>query len=437
MSIRAKIFMSFGAILLLVALAGIVAWSGLSGFVREVEGTGAVSSLADGLDTVSLRITRFRAGQEDEAALVTMGEQLGELAGTSQSLSDEADGEEGRTALLSVVEAITAYQGALSTFREMEINKRTSEEEMLARIAHFEASAVKLSKAANIIYSELQNKLVAVQSKQNTQIKISLLAEKLNRYLFEARLYEAAYRVSGSKTDSDLANKAVRNMFVQAVRLKRLTVGTEQDEPIAKLAGSVNGYRMAFGKLVEAGGASPELIENLTNMSTSTNASAEAIAKAMRKAGKKIGEESDVIEKQFETVINARIAAMELVSLVRKVQISQVDFIRRGGGEDTEETISEALKRVSLVGIKMKKAFKGTEHAATVGTLVGLTKDYSKAFSSYVNAVKAQTEALASMQMQRGAATTLLKEAEQSRLANMNQSAAITKTSSQLRRSRP
>lgn len=428
MSIRTKIFASFGAIMFLVAISGTVAWNGLSGFVREVEGTGAVSALVDGLDGVSLQVTRFRSGQETEDALANAGTDLAGLAETAQALSDSADSDESRAALISVADAIKRYQIALSSFLEQETRKRSEEGEMLARIGHFEASVVSLSTAATLIYGDLQTKLLSAQTDQVKSADGARLAADLSRSMLKARYYEAAYRISNKANDAENANKMVREMFLHAVRLKKATAQTKQEQAVVRLAGSVNGYREALSDLMKPGGANAEAVANLTRMSTRTSAYAGAIEKALRQTAEDITTETASISGQFEIVINARIAAMQLVGLVRKVQISQIDYIRNGGGEEVQSEVTAPLKKVFLVGLKMKKAFNGTEHADTVVTLIDLTKDYRKAFAAYVEAVGAQTAALATMQAEAVAATHLLKNMEQGRLLDMNQSASISKT---------
>jgi methyl-accepting chemotaxis protein len=421
MRVGYKIALGFAAVLLLTAFVGIIGWTGLNDYAGGVGATERMNGLVEKIDDAGLRIARFRASG-DGAELLAAATDLSFVESEGAVLRDGADDAESQEALSDMLEAVGRYQAALGNYATLNEQNVQRLREMLAKTVEIEETAVGLHDGQQKQYAALAAELAGSETELQSRRKLAAAAEKLIRATLEARQAEAMYQLSGDASHAKRATKAIRNMFMASLAMKKMAAGTPDEKVVAKVMPVVNAYRKNFGKLMAAfkESADSSTIEaKLNAVSKKINAFTSVISRRQQTAVAEVTASTAEARARVDKAVAAQENALKLVALARQIRLAEQAFLKDGGGAEAAKAVTGIFGGVFVASIKLKKALTNADDAKAVNAIATAAKDYRKAFTAVAEAVAQQTEAEQNMGTEQETALRLVKSVQQEVNAEM------------------
>lgn len=385
MRIGSRTGAGFAGVVALTLVLGAIGWVALDRYSGQVQQAAVVSGIERHVRAAQIAAASYQlAGREGDrdAAVSSLN--------AAQSSADAIG--EAQTA-----ETISGYAGQFQTL----IASRESTEQLISEI---QAGTVMLERIALVVRKEQESRRKALQNEREETMAlqaVKLKTEELTRAVIlstlEARRAEAVFVRTEDPSDADLAREAIKAMFLNTIKLKKQTAGTDDEKPVLLLAKSVNAYGQAFEVIVEAVssyGDRAAALEELEGVSKRINAFAAALARKQIKVYGTAKDAAEAASQHAETAAEISTLSADLIAAVKTLDggIKTVVATNADGASVMAQTF--ALGAVTSLVNKLEKMLDDATPMAEFRSHLQSQKTRSDAL---VAALKARTEAVAAM----------------------------------------
>ncbi|MGF1607837.1 MAG: methyl-accepting chemotaxis protein [Kiloniellales bacterium] len=387
-----------------------------------------MSGLVQRLNEATASVGAYRQSG-DPADLEAASAGIGEVGARAAELRDESD--TARETMDSVAGAIASYQAALANYATLDRQNAQRLQDMLARTTELESRAVAIRDAQQAEYSRLVEGLEVAETEQARRLDLAQAADDLIRATLKAREGEAVFRLTRAEADADVAMESIKQMFLAAVALRKLSAGTADEAAVAKVSKEVNAYRKSFADLAkayEAGEGVSAVEAELAKSSTRINAFTGAIEKRQREAYNEVAAGTAEARKLVDRAVVAQADALRLVAFTRGLQLAEREFVQQGGGEQALEPMQQQLRSIGLLPIKLRKFVDGDDQFALVEQIDQAIKAYRAALEQMAEALDLQAEAEQTMRAAQDAVLGLVRGADQTLGAAMDDQRVLSQT---------
>ena len=415
MRIGSRIAIGFIVVLVLTAFVGAIGWKSLGDYAQSVEQTQRMKQLTDALGRSGESIARFRA-DGDRQLIDDTARELDGAASLAEELS-----------LTTVLEAIGRFRAGVDSFATLDADNVKRRADMMARAARIEELAIELYAAQELEYAMLSGDMAEAEDALKKRLETATLAESLIRNTLAAREAEARFSLTRSAKQSKKANKAIRDMYMTAIKLKKLTKGTKDEGSVSKVAPAVGTYRKSFAmlsKAIKSGADTEGLSKKLGRASMKINAFTGAIAKRQRSAYDTVRASTVEMRQAVDRSVIAQSEALRLIGVVRALRLGERAFLDADGANDTRKGVDDALKQIGENAGRLQTALADEDSAKSVNEISEAAKAYGEDFAAMAKAVTdqitaehamndAQTEAVG---LVNGAAATQILASDEGRI---------------------
>ncbi len=322
MRIGLRIGSGFAGVVALTLVLGATGWVALDRY----------SSQVDQADRVAEIERHVRAAQ------IAAGDY--ELSGTAEAQDRVAARLDDATTLArtlgedAAAASISEYQTQFGTLTAARDNAGRLIAEMHASSAELEHIASTIRVEQEERRRSLSAERDAALAEQEAKLEVEELTRTLILATLRARRDEAMYLRSRDKADADGARDAIKDMYLSALKLKKLTKGTKEEKAVATLAKSVGDYRKTFETMAKAVAArqnETDAVQSLSAVSKKINAFAGAIARKEKKAYETASDKASAAAGQAETAADIATAAADLVTAVKNLESNTMQVVAEGG----------------------------------------------------------------------------------------------------------
>ena len=237
----------------------------------------------------------------------------------------------------------------------------------------------------------------AALADQKQKLQIEELTRKLILATLDARRDEAVYLRTRDPADASAARDATKAMFLTAIKLKKLTVGSDEEKPVALLAAAVGGYRKALESMVsavESGEDLTDTIADLAAVSKRINAFASALARKETAAYQKARAKAAAATAEAEEAARITTLAADLVAAVKQVDVNIREVVEANG--DGAAVTAQTFAFGTLDRLINEMATRLPDSDA-VDQFTAMAASGKTRFDDLVNALRTRTEAAEEM----------------------------------------
>ncbi len=437
MAIGIRIALGFAAVLVLTAIVGFIGWNGLNQFSTHVDSSVQTTSLATRLKHVE-SLVLYSKTSRDAGILEEAIETLAPIRADAEALAAESGSDEQARALTQVADALSAYSSSLNRYAQSDSESRARLDEMRSKTNQLELVSDALSEAGRKEYVERSEALEAAYADQRVRLELANTADLLLKATLRARQSEALFRQSQSPEYAKGATDAIKQMYLTALKLKKLAAGTSEEVAVKKVTAAVNNYRKNLGQLMET----YQLLEvadaieaRLENSSQRINSFSATVAKSQRERYEQMKAAAPDGTADAGLKVRAELAELadDLILATLKARRAEAAFRLSGDFEEAERAIAE-IKPMFLTAIRMNKLADGTEDEAAIGKIASGVGEYRKAFEELVNirreltVVEAVEGELQKASDEIAALTTEITETQLAAYETVNQEAETSRT---------
>jgi len=439
MAIGVRIALGFAAILILTAVVGFIGWNGLNQFSTHVDSSVQTASLATRLKHVE-SLVLYSKTTRDPAALDQAIAQLAPVREDAASLAVQATAEDQADALTQVADALTTYSESLNRHALADSDSRSKLEGMRSKTNRLERLSDELSALERQVYEDQSKALEAAYADQRIRLEMANTADLLLKATLRARQSEALFRQSREASHAKGATDAIKQMYLTALKLKKLAAGTTEEDTVKQVFAAVNLYRKSLGDLIEAYklfDEAEDIEARLESNSQRISAFSSTVAAIQRKkyealrAGAPDGAAAPDprLEKRAEL---ARLAD-DLILATLKARQAEAAFRLGGDFKDADRAATE-IKPMYMTAIRMNKLASGTDDETAIGKIASGVNDYRKAFEELVTirqelaVVATVEEGLEKASNDIAAMTTAITETQLAAYETVNQEAEASRT---------
>ncbi|MDF1792641.1 MAG: HAMP domain-containing methyl-accepting chemotaxis protein [Thalassobaculaceae bacterium] len=311
MRIGFRIGAGFAGVVTLTLVLGATGWLALDRYATQVDQADQVADIERQIRSAQISSSGFQLSGDatNRDATIT---HLADAEALAQGLGQDA------TAVL-----IVEYRNEF----DIQIAAHGNAERLIAEL---QSSNVDLERLANVVRKNPADRRAALNSQRDAAVAAQaakLEIEELTRSLIlatlEARRDEAVYLRTRDTADADGARDATKKMFLGAIKLKKLTAGTDAEKAVSLLAKAVGGYRKALEAMVEVvanNGDETAAVADLEAVSKRINAFAAALARKEGKAYADARESAATAAAEAEAASEIATTAADLVTAVKKLE---------------------------------------------------------------------------------------------------------------------
>lgn len=422
MGINSKILVGFCAVLVIMAGVGIIGWSGLNAYVSGVGKLDKVTELADQVELVTKEIANYRI-HKDFAELDNAQQHITEDLEKAAALVENPDFSDSKDQLIAIQDSIQSYIDGLSAYREIETENKVRHEDMVKMTSDLEALAGQIRDLQEQQYNASTEALKLAEEQQNARLTLAERADALIRNTLTARREEAMFMLTALPTHADNANKAIRQMYMAGLGMKKVSKGTEGEEAVGKVFSGVNSYRKNFAdfiKAIEATEDTTEIEERLGGVSENIQDLTGVIAKNEREAFEAASAEAEAANEQVNIAFNGQRLALQMVADVRGLKFAESKYLTTR--QDAYKSDVETIRKAILSGaLKLKRLLKEGDQVDLINSMAIAASKYKGKFESTVEAVTNQIAVEGQMQAAQNSVNELIgsfKNEQQNALSN-------------------
>lgn len=322
MRIGFRIGAGFAGVVALTLVLGATGWLALERYSDQVSQADRVADIQRLIRSAQISASAYRLSGEQAARDATLAhlEQAAALA--------EAVGEQ------DTAGTILEYRRQFDTL----VAARASADQLIAEIqsnnVEFERVATNIRRDQDNRRTALSTQRDAALAEQNEKLQIEELTRTLIMATLSARRDEAVYLRTRSAEDAAAARDATKEMFLTAIKLKKLTAGTDDEKPVVLLAAAVGGYRKALEAMfaaVEAGQDETEVVAELESVSKKINAFANALARKETAAYAKARAAAQTATAEAQAASDIATQAADLLTAVKKIDANTKEVVAANG----------------------------------------------------------------------------------------------------------
>lgn len=384
MKIGSRIAAGFGVLVIMLAAVGLIGWSSLGTFRNGVDLTQQLQNIgrhfqnADGLVREFTRSGDPALIEESHQSVANATSEIDQVSTSDPKLSERLEG---------FRSDFTAYSDKSQQLKSLFESKKKHESEMAQRSQAISANAANVVERVD---NQFRSALDQLQATAETRKKSGLLkneAENLIRATLSTRTSQNEYIDTNLPDVGERTKDGIKQMFLSALKLKKLAKGQATEKAATTVAGAVGNYRKAFGTLVDAinnGESSYEMEEALRKESARVSSFTTAVANAITAQNEKAEEVAAVAQEEIETAAFHLNLGMNIVADVERANANTAEFAETGLEKFIEETNS-ALERIRFSAEKLGEMATDPAMLQIVGLMINETAAYADEFAAFVD----------------------------------------------------
>jgi len=432
MAIGVRIALGFAAILILTAVVGFIGWNGLNQFSSHVDSSVQTASLVTRLKRVE-SLVLYSKTTRDPVALDEAIDELAPIREDAALLAVQSTAGEQADALTQVADALTAYSRSLDRYAAASSDSQTKLEGMRSKTNRLERLSDELNALERRVYEDQSEALAAAYAEQRTRLELANTADLLLKVTLRARQSEALFRQSRNPDHAKGATDAIKQMYLTALKLKKLAAGTAEEDTVKQVFAAVNLYRKSLGQLIEAYklyDQAEEIEARLEGNSQRVSAFSATVAAIQRKKYEEL--QASAPDARLEKRAELAQLADELILATLKARQAEAAFRLGGDFEDADRTVAE-IKPMYAVAVRMNELAAGTDDSEAIGKIASSVDDYRKAFDELVAIrqelaiVTSVEEGLEKASNEIAAMTTAITETQLAAYETVNQEAEASR----------
>jgi len=306
---------------------------------------------------------------------------------------------------------------------------------MRSKTNRLERLSDELSTVERQEYERYSEALEVAYAEQRTRLDLANTADLLLKATLTARQSEALFRQSRDADHAKSATDAIKQMYLTALKLKKLAAGTSEEEVVKRVFGAVNLYRKSLGELIEVYGLfelADEIEARLEANSQRVSAFSATVASSQRQQYEALRGSAAAGNAAPDPRLQKRAQlaqlADDLILATLKARQAEAAFRLSGDFKDADRTANE-IKPMFTVAVQLNKLASGTKDEAAIGKIATGVEAYRKAFQELVDirreleAVKTVEEGLAQASADIASLTTETTETQLAAYETVNQEA--------------
>ena len=383
-TISAKLGMGFGFMAVLILVVGFVGYRGLTALEDGSTEVSVSASVSKEIGMAQIHAERYERTDDPDAAEHV----LADIDATRATLSElEAMLDEGaRTTLREAGSAVDSFETNFNAF----VGIRTKQN---ATLTSLDEQLNSILERARKIADEQEMRLAWAQSgseqakkKQTLAFKVLELTSQLESLARRAAVDATVFRFTSRTASAASVNRIVKDIFLAALKLKKLVKGSPLEKDSIKVASAAQAYRKAFNK-AEKNTSSPTdgteadaaLSDFITTVAAMTEKQQEVYEKATEAA------DASTVELAMRHAIER--TATKLLTAGLDLRGVKADFPRLTTQEEFEANQAEAvgfIQRVRLTADELFEIVDDKIAKKAIGAIGGKSDAYMVAYDSMV-----------------------------------------------------
>ncbi|MCR9221600.1 MAG: hypothetical protein NXI21_15355, partial [Alphaproteobacteria bacterium] len=320
MKLTHKIFLGFGAVVLMAGVIGAFGWQGmgtLSGYLGAQARLGEVSTAAARTGALIDKGTLAN----DAAALDAAQGEVDRLRGELDALLDSGLVASSADGLGAARDALPAFKDTVAEMGAGVAVFRSEREALQAKTADLEGMVGRLQQVAVDNKQTADATLGRIRAERETRQAVLATAQELDQRLTQIQIHQLVYRNNRSETEKRDAEEQLAALFAAGERLKEITAGTEEERS-ADLALKI--FENLEAKFQEASGlfVTPENQDAFTSAVNKSRMFAGSIIRRQQSAFQSMEEEEKRAFEESGAAVELMTAANRIGALTAELQRS-------------------------------------------------------------------------------------------------------------------
>ena len=382
MTIGSRISLGFGALVLMLAAVGFIGWSALNSFNNGVSFTQQLQEVGRYFGNADRAVRNFINTSEDfyldEADRYLL--QAINRQGQIEVATDDA-----RAQNKILEDGLKLYQEKVTTIRELSQQNSNARQAMLQSSTKISEDASSLVEAENDLFRKSLNNLTAANKIRLTAKGLKDESEKLLRATLAARVAQTEYIETNLPSAGEKTADSIKDMFLSALRLKKLSSGQPVETAAASVASHVAKYRQAFASLstaISEGQTTYEIEQNLISESGKVSTFTQAFAKNISNKADSADQIAVIAQNAIEDASFQLSLTMHVVAEVERAKTAQTSFQYNGDAAEAEKAKS-SINSILVSGEKLAALAKNTAGSELISSMVTGARSYLTQFEEY------------------------------------------------------
>lgn len=281
LSVRWKLAMGFGAVLLLTALVALLSNNGIGAVLDRVEKADDANRLIKGLQDARLAEKNYIAAP-DPSRSDALIQHLAQVSSLAAKLQEQFDDQQNDQLMEALIRQTGQYQAQFENYSQVVRERAQIIEQMRSKA---QVVLDELDQLRELLHQEVLVELAQGGSSELIQrdVKLAEEANAVIRWMLDARADEKNFMVYGDATYAASVEEAVGRIQAQLQQLDATIQDPSRSAAVVEAASSIDEYRTAFLRYVELKTESDLAQAGMVKEAQEAIASAEA-ARADQKA---------------------------------------------------------------------------------------------------------------------------------------------------------
>ncbi len=385
MRIGFRIGAGFAGVVALTLVLGATGWLALERYSEQVNQADRVAEIQRQIRSAQISASAYRLSGDPAARDATLAH-LEDAAARAEAVGEQ-----------DTAATILEYRRQFDTLVAARANADQLIAEIQSSIVEFERVATSIRKTQDDRRAALNRERDAALAEQNQKLEIEELTRTLIMATLSARRDEAVFLRTRNPEDAASAREATKEMFLTAIKLKKLTAGTSAEKPVTLLAAAVGGYRKALEDMfaaIEAGQDETQAVAELESVSKKINAFASALAR--KETGEYLAarEAASTAAAEAERASDIATLAADLVTAVKKIDANTREVVAangQGGG------VMAQVFAFGAVESNIRKLADNLPEGSSLGQISDMVEDGKRKFDALVKALQTRVSAAEEM----------------------------------------
>ncbi|MEQ9200054.1 MAG: HAMP domain-containing protein, partial [Rhodospirillales bacterium] len=382
MTIGSRISLGFGALIIMLGAVGFIGWSALNSFNHGVAFTQQLQEVGRYFGNADRSVRNFINTSED-TYLDEADRFL--LQAINRQAEIEVSGDDALAQKKILEDNLKLYQEKVAVLRKLSGHNRETRQAMLQSSNRISEDAASLVESETSLFQSALENLTKATEIRATAKDLKDESEKLLRATLAARVAQTEYIETNLPSAGEKTADSIKDMFLSALRLKKLANGQPVEEAAASVASHVGKYRQAFAALSTAiaeGQTTYEIEQNLISESGKVSSFTEAFAKNISNKSDSADQIALFAQGAIKKASVDLSLAMHVVAEVQRAKTAQTSFQYTGDPAEAQNT-KNAIASILTTSEKLSELTKNTDGNKRVVSMLAGAGSYLTQFEEY------------------------------------------------------
>jgi methyl-accepting chemotaxis protein len=370
-----------------LAAVGFIGWTGLNSFRDGVSLTQQYQFVGRQFERTNALINEFiRSGDmtsidQAEALLPDAISDLEAIEPASPEKKAQVDG---------ILADLNVYGEDIAQLREISMSLEQRRLEMDEKAKSISGNASILVKRVQKQFNRAFDKLTETSKLRAGSSALKTEAENLIRATLSTRTSQNEFISTNLPDAGERALDGIKEMFLSALKLKKLAQGQSTEEAAVTVAGAVGSYRKIFGELVEKvniGQSTYELEQAVAKESTRVSSFTQALSSSIAKRNVEVEEVAAEAQAEIEKAAAHLAMGMQIVAAVENANAGKAEFGRTRDEASIAQT-TDSINGIISAAESLRAEITDPIALPIVDFMIGGARSYMEQFGQYVSTNK-------------------------------------------------